>query len=206
MRHSLLTPAAAVVAALALGCGEQPSPAEPADASHASFRTEQNPDGPGAFATHVPEGFFIAGDANLSAVVGISFADLVQLCAGELPFPPDGFLDRFLVFRPDGSIKSWVKGRSVPIVVWQTSAFDDICAEGLLAFPHLEGTGQFHDKDNDLLGSGNRGNAFGPHFVGQVTSEAGDRFHFLGQFHVVVLRSGEVRVDRFELSLRPIGG
>jgi hypothetical protein len=70
----------------------------------------------------------------------------------------------------------------------------------------LEGTGQFHDKDNDLLGSGNRGNAFGPHFVGQVTSEAGDRFHFLGLFHVVVLRSGEVRVDRFELSLRPIGG
>jgi hypothetical protein len=62
--------------------GEQPSPAEPTDASHASFRTEQNPEGPGAFVTHVPEGFFIAGDANLSAVVGISFADLVQTLRG----------------------------------------------------------------------------------------------------------------------------
>jgi hypothetical protein len=70
----------------------------------------------------------------------------------------------------------------------------------------LEGTGQFHDKDKDLLGSGNRGNAFGPHFVGQVTSEAGDRFHILGQIHVVVDRNGEVRVNRFDLSLRPIGG
>src|SRR5687768_10674695 len=103
MRRSILTPAAALVAAVTLSCGEQPGPLDSPDTSPPSFRTEQNPEGPGAFAIHVPEGFFGTFDDDpapgLTTVVGITFAELVQFCAtGEFPT----ILDRLLVFRPDG--------------------------------------------------------------------------------------------------------
>jgi hypothetical protein len=48
MHRSLLLPTAALAGALALGCADQPTPSEPAELSQPSFRTEQNPEGPGA--------------------------------------------------------------------------------------------------------------------------------------------------------------
>jgi hypothetical protein len=42
MRRSVLLSTAALVAALALGCGDQPASSEPTEISRPSFRTEQN--------------------------------------------------------------------------------------------------------------------------------------------------------------------
>jgi hypothetical protein len=212
MRQPLLPLAAALAAALALGCGEQPNPAEPASGPQGSFRTAQNPDGPGAFAEHIPEGGYFATTDDpapgLTIIVGTTFAQHLEFCeTGELPLP----LDRLLVTRPDGSVKTRVQGANVPLVVWQTAipAIDvpaELCDPAFLALPHLEGTAQFLDRDNDLFGSGNRANAFGTRIVGQVRSDAGERFRFLGLIRTVILRSGEPRATRFDLSLQPIGG
>jgi hypothetical protein len=210
MRRYLLAPSAALLAVIALGCSEQSGPLEAPNDSHPSFRNQRSPEGPGALGIHVPEGFFGTTDDGLTTVVGVTFAEVEQFCTtGDFPT----ILDRFLVFRPDGSIKTWVKGVSVPIVVWQAAPppvtdnfFANICADEFLALPHLEGTAQFHDSDNDLTGSGNRGNAFGPHIVGKLTSESGDRFKFLALIHTVLLRNGETRLERVDLRLRAIGG
>jgi hypothetical protein len=211
MSRPLILSIGMLATALVLGCGEQPTPSEPGTSPRPSFRTEQNPDGPGAFAIHIPEASFLAGgdpdNPELTVLAGATFAEHVHFCeTGEPPFP----MDRLLVFRPDGSIMTRVQGAQVPLVIWQTAPnptgdpFADVCTEEFLALPHLDGTGQFLDVDNDLTGSGNRGNAFGFRIVGQVSSEAGDRFHFLGKSHEVILRSGQSR-STFELTLRPIG-
>jgi hypothetical protein len=69
--HRSLLPAAALTGALALGCADQPTPSEPADASQPSFRTEQNPQGPGAFIIRGQQGavFGVDLDDGLSALV-----------------------------------------------------------------------------------------------------------------------------------------
>jgi hypothetical protein len=198
--------------ALVFACGDQSLVTEPAGPSEPSFRTEQSPEGPGAFAVHVPEASFITAgfepEPGLTALIGATYADHLHFCeTGEPPFP----MDRLLVFRPDGSIMTRVQGAQVPLVVWQTAPLTftgdilaDTCTEEFLALPHLEGTGQFLDRDNDLTGSGNRGNAFGTRIVGQVSSESGDRFHFMSKGRSLILPSGERR-DFFEIELRPIG-
>jgi hypothetical protein len=38
-----------------------------------------------------------------------------------------------------------------------------------------------------------------------VTSEAGERFKFSEKFHIVILRSGEIRSFTFDFELKPIG-
>ena len=193
-----------------IGCGEQPATSEPANSSPPAFRTEQNPDGPGAFAIHILEASFVDGESDpapgLTVHVGATYAEHLHFCeTGEPPFP----MDRLLVFRPDGSIKTRVQGAQVPLLVWQTAIpfidfIAEICDPAFLALPHLEGTAQFMDRDNDLTGSGNRGNPFGFRIVGQVTSEAGDRFRFLDKFHSVIPQGGEQRTTH-DLQLEPIG-
>jgi hypothetical protein len=118
-------------------------------------------------------------------------------------------MDRLLVFRPDGSIKTRVKGAKVPLLVWQTAIpfidpLAEICSEAFLALPHLDGTGQFLQRDNDVLVSGSRANAFGYSIVGQVSSEAGELFHFLGKFRGLILRNGESR-STIDFQLKQIG-
>lgn len=208
MSKSLLLLASA---AIVLGCGDQYAPSEPGAGADPSLRTVQNPDGPGAFAIHIPEAsFLVAGfepAPGLTALVGATYAEHVTFCeTGEPPFRND----RLLVFRPDGSIKTRVRGAQLPLVVWQTAPeftgdiLADTCTEAFLALPHLEGTGQFIDRDNDLLLSGNRANSFGTRVVGQVASETGDRFKFLMRSRGLILRNGEFR-SSFEISLNPLG-
>jgi hypothetical protein len=199
MQRSLLVPMGMLSAALALGCSDQPTPSEPANTPRPSFRTEHNPDGPGAFAIHIPEASFVNTDPDpapgLTAIIGATYAQHLEFCeTGEPPFP----MDRLLVFRPDGSVKTRVQGAQVPLLVWQTAIpfidyLAEICDPAFLALPHLEGTGQFLDRDSDLFFSANRADAWGFRIVGQASSEAGDRFHFLGKFRGLALRSGETR-------------
>ena len=114
MHRSFLFPAAVLAGALAPGCGD-PTPSEPGDTPRPSFRTEQNPEGPGAFVEIVPEAFFLAFDPDpapgLTVIMGGTFAELLEFCAtGEPPFP----VRRLLVFRPDGSVMTTVQGAQLP--------------------------------------------------------------------------------------------
>ena len=212
MRRSLKFSTVALAGVLALGCADQSTPSEPADGSRPSFRPEQNPEGPGAFVVIVPEAFGgISGDLSgppLTATFGATFAELLEFCdSGELPSLD---LRRLILFRPDGSIMSTIGGARLPLLVWQTAlpAGEEggVCNEAFLQLPHLEGTGHFSQHDNDVTTTGNRANAGGFQINGQVSSAAGARFLFSGEFHIVILRSGEIRSPSFELALKPIGG
>jgi len=209
MRCSALCPAVMLASALVLSC-DQPNLSEPNNTLSPSLRTEQNPDGPGAFAIHVPEASLLIVDGDpapgLTVLVGATFAEHLHFCeTGEPPFP----MDRLLVFRPDGSVMTRVQGAQVPLLVWQTTipTIDpgaEICDPAFLALPRLEGTAQFLEKDTDVFVSGNRTDSYSEKIVGQVSSDAGERFRFLGKAHALVLRNGELRFT-FNLSLRPIG-
>jgi hypothetical protein len=202
-------PTITLACALVLSC-DQTNPSEHTSAVSASFRTEQNPDGPGAFAIHIPEASFVTFDPDpapgLTVLVGATFAEHLEFCeTGEPPFP----MDRLLVFRPDGSIMTRVQGAQVPLIIWQMAIpgidfIAEICDPALLALPRLEGTAQFLEKDTDVLVSGNRTDSYSNRIVGQVSSDAGERFHFLGKHKILILRDGELR-QTFDLSLKPIG-
>jgi hypothetical protein len=62
--HHFLLPTAVLAGAFALGCTDQPTPSEPADASRPSFRTEQNPEGPGAQVTRSSFQFIFINDPD----------------------------------------------------------------------------------------------------------------------------------------------
>jgi hypothetical protein len=212
MRRSLRFSTVALAGALALACADQPTPSEPTHGPRPSFRTEQNPGGAGALVVIVPEAFGgISGDPSgppLTTTFGATFGELLAFCrAGESP-PLD--LRRLLLIRPDGSIMSTIGGARLPLLVWQTAvpAVEEggVCNEDFLRLPHLEGTGHFIQHDNDVTTSGNRANAAGFQITGQVSSAAAERFLFSGEFHIVILRSGEIRSSSYELSLKPVGG
>jgi hypothetical protein len=213
MHRALLLPTAALAGALALGCADQPTPSEPAELSQPSFRTEQNPEGPGALVLRGQQGAFLTfsdPDPGLTAIIGWTFAELEQFCAtGEFPFR----LEELIVLRPHGTEelpdqKDLLHGARLPLLVWEaTIPFIDpiaeLCGE-LLPLPHLTGTGNITVTDNDRFTTGNRGNAGHQTIHGQVTSETGERFNFSSQFHAVLTKSGKFDLT-FDLQLKPIG-
>lgn len=206
--HTLRPMSIPIVCALVFACVDNPTPADPAGPSVPSFRTGQNPDGPGAFVVNVPEAFFVAIDPDpapgLTVIMGATLGELLEFCAtGEPPFPAR----RHLVFRPDSSVMTTVRGTQLPLLVWETAipVPPEICDAAFLETPHLEGIGQFSQHDNDLFTTGNRANAAGLQIRGHVSSEDGERFLFSGKFHIVLLRNGEQRGGTFDLQLKPIG-
>jgi hypothetical protein len=214
----LLLFAATLAGALTLGCEDQPTPGEPTR-TLPSFRTGQNPEGPGAFVIRGPEfGFFTSDPAeagfpppNLTLHIGSPFEDLLDLCAtGEPTLTP---IERLLVFRPNGTpelpdLQTIVHGAKLTLLVWETAIpfidpFAELCNLALNV-PHLEGTGQFMATDNDVFVTGKRADAFHTGIHGQVTSETGQRFRVTDQFHGQVLPSGEFRFT-FDIDMEPIG-
>jgi hypothetical protein len=207
MRHSLFLPAATLASALLLGCGGEPVPSEPANL-RPSFRTEQNPDGPGAFVIIGPEFAFFESDPavvapppNYTLMIGWTLPELLDFCATGEPTLSD--IQRLLVFRPHGTeelpdLHTIFHGAQLPLLVWDTAIpfidpFGELCdlAEN---HPHMEGTGQVISTDNDVFVTGNRADAFHTLVNGQVTSESGDRFRVSARFRGNVLPSGEVRL------------
>jgi hypothetical protein len=70
-------------------------------------------------------------------------------------------------------------GAQVPLLIWEGAIpFIDPVAEecGLLGLPHLTGTAQVTQSDNDLFTTGNRAEAAQALVRGQAASEAGERF------------------------------
>jgi hypothetical protein len=196
--------------ALVFACGDQSRITEPAGPTAPSFRTAQNPDGPGAFVAIVEEAYLITMDPEpapgIVAIVGATFAEHLEFCATGEPVRP---FRRLLVFRPDGSVMTTVRGAQVPILVWETTIpfvdpLAEICTDAFLETPHLTGTGNFSSHDNDLFTTGNRANAAGSRITGKVSSESGERFLFSSKFHIVIFRNGDQRLT-FDIQLKPLG-
>jgi hypothetical protein len=205
--------AAVLAGAFALGCADQPKPSEPADVSQPSFRTERNPEGPGALVLRSQFGAVLTlsdPDPGLTALIGWTSAELEQFCAGG-EFP--NRLTEFDVIRPHSTEEltdlhlRW-HGTRVPLLVWETTIpFIDPGAElcgTLLLLPRLTGTGNVTHTDNDLFTTGRRGNAGHETIQGQVTSESGERFKFSERFHGVINKSHN-KCCTIDLELKPIG-
>jgi hypothetical protein len=209
MRIPLFTTAAILVPALLLGCGDQPGPAEPTPAPAPSLRTDQNPEGPGAFVIRGPIDFFVAPASGLTTIIGLRYEQLLEFCATNEP--PIVDIEFLSVTRPHGApeladVKFLVHGAQLPLLVWEVEITgpDEMCTV-LLETPHLSGTGQFIGTDNDQLGTGTRGNA--AHFAirGQVTSDAGERFRLSWVVKFLLLPTGELLRFTVDAELDPIG-
>jgi len=213
MHRWIMVSTAALAGALAPGCAEQPTPSGPTEASRPSFRTEQNPEGPGALVIRFEFGATLTlsdPESGLTALIGWTLPELQQFCAGG-GFP--NRLTEFDVIRPHSTeeltdLHIRAHGTRVPLLVWETTIpFIDPLAElcgTLLPLPHLTGKGNITQTDNDVFATGSRGNAGGFRIQGQVTSELGERFKFLGKFHGVINKTHN-KCCTLDLQLRPIG-
>jgi hypothetical protein len=202
MLRSLLIPAVMLASALLLGCGERPAPSEPG-LTPPSFRTADNPDGPGALVVHLREhgaGFANCDvEADVCYFLGFSVAELAQVCAEGLE--PSGKGLRIEHLRPDGSLHVLDRAKDEPLLVWDAPA--DFCADQPIAI----GTGQFTGRDTDFFFSGNRTDSFGFRVQGTVSALAdGQRYRLTNTLHATALRDGEVKVDNYEFTFTPIGG
>jgi hypothetical protein len=202
-RSSAIHAVVPLAAALALGCGDQPGPSEPAGAPP-SLAVSRQPGPTGAFVVHDEQGAFFFVDAEpapgLSVLIGWTLAELDHFCAtGELTL---GSLDELLVFRPDETLHMVVRGAQIPLLVWESNS-GDLCA--LPSEPHLTGTGQVSVTDNDVLVSGNRTDVAHVSIHGQVTSAAGERFVLVGGWHGMIHRGSGDEDARSEFRLVPLG-
>lgn len=124
-----------------------------------------------------------------------------QGCFGE-GFEPNG--REQVIWLKNGVVVS--SGSAVASLrIWAAASIDEIC-ETVYAggTPELiaEGTVRVRFGDNDAAGSRTRGNPYGYHAVGELTTPEGQRCRFLGRFHVVVTPDGEVRVLEDSFALR----
>jgi hypothetical protein len=201
MRRSLplLTPVFA--SALVLGCGEQPAPSEPANHSPPAFRTEQNPDGPGAGVIRFPFDFFFATDPNvgLSLTIGIvsPLADVLD-CGGTGAVSTDGKRVVQLVFTPAGPVHQFVRATQATIVLYESSSFDfcDWTTAPVFARGRANLTFNVLDRTTDVVGLKIQG-------IVELTS--GGRAHVLNTAQVHVEEDGTVRVHQDRLVVKPIG-
>ena len=203
MRKAALQYTFVLASAFALGCADpaemetdpiQERPSTP------SLRTENNPEGFGAFVIHDEQGAFLSGGDGLVQLIGWTFEELEDFCATGNP--TIGSLRELLVFRRDGSLKAGLHGARIPLLVWQTDNFD-LCAD--LNLPHLTGTGNMFASDNDFNVSLNRTESTVGSVHGQVISEEGQRFRFTQHFHAVILRTGELQKFVLTNVLSPMG-
>jgi hypothetical protein len=205
MARSPLFPMAVLASTLVLGCDEQPAPSEPGTTLPPSFRTAENPDGPGAVVVRVDGlgiGFAdVIPNTEFSYFIGFTLEELAEACAQEeFPGPPPGPAFEQVVLRPDESIQHLFRAIRAPLLAWNVPG--GACG----APPFAVGTAQFISTDNDLTFSGRRTDAFGFRIHGTVTAlEGGQRYRLWQTFHVTALKTGEIRVDREEFKFFPVG-
>jgi hypothetical protein len=195
-----------LASALLLGCDERSAPSEP-DLTRPSFRTANNPDGPGALVVRV-EGLGIGfadriPDTEFSYFIGFTLEEFAEACAQEeFPGPPPGSVFEQFVLRPDESIQHLFRAIRAPLLAWNVGTVD-FCS----APPFAVGTAQFILTDNDLIFSGRRANSFGFRVHGTATALAGgQRYRLWQKLHGTVLRNGEIRVFSEEWKFFPVGG
>ena len=171
MRHSLLSPAAALAGVLALGCDDQPSPTALADPATPSFRATVN-------RSTEPFGFAF-DDGRQILFIGLTVEDLTSIFCTGTDFDVDQ-VSGFHLLRPDGSLKDHFEGDESVVVV-DGAAFDEFFCQNPLAVPTFTGTARVVLNDNDFFVTGNRANASMLHVTGTVTDESGQRYHLVAR-------------------------
>jgi len=108
----------------------------------------------------------------------------------EPPAEPEGFdLVSFQdVETGKGAIVSKFRGSGLYVEIWELDADAALvgpCTDTDDAL-HLigSGTARFIGNDNDLFGSGTRGNAFGDRGIATLVDDDGDRLRYSWKFHV----------------------
>jgi hypothetical protein len=202
MLRSLPVPLAILASVLMLGCGEQPAPSEPVTTPRPSFRTERNPDGPGARIFRFDDLFFfviVDFQRGLTTVLGATPEEHLAACQSGIPPEEASFKE---VVRPGDVHKFLVKGAAMGVTIWP-AASGDICGE-LMAVPFLAGgTARVRYTDNDVQVSGTRANSYGVRAHGTVTSLAsGEEFKLLAKYQAIIFRNGEFRETISEIRLR----
>lgn len=192
----LLTPKIALVCgALGLACNDDPTSPQPS--AEPTFRTANNPNGPGAFVIRFETTIgveFVDPESDLTVIAGATLDQLAALCVGgDFTFEP---ATEQLVFRPDGSIHQLLKAKNVTLLLFDV-AFVDFCAVA----PFAVGRGNFTGTDNDLTVSRNRTNSFGFRLRGWVAEDSGERHRVLAKFHALITRSGAFREITSQIKL-----
>jgi hypothetical protein len=205
MPRSLLNPSVALVSVLALGCSDQPMPSESStNIPPPSFRTVQNPEGPGAAVFRFNDLFFtviVDFERGLTTVLGATPDEHLAACQSGL-IPEQASFQQILRPGADSVVKLSIKGAEMGVTVWQATSFD-ICGE-LASVPFLAGgTARVRLEDNDAFGSRTRGNAFGVRAHGTVTSfTTGEELDLLVRYQALLLQTGEFRESSSEIILR----
>lgn len=133
-----------------------------------------------------------------NAVVDFENAVIAWLEGGMAdPFPdepvfPDGFdgVSAMLIETGQGAVVASAKGSGLTIELWHLDAEEDRplvgpCTDtddGSTLF--ADGTASMRAHDNDLFGSGTRGNAFGDFFKADVVAADGTEYSYSHRFHV----------------------
>jgi hypothetical protein len=195
MLRSLTLTIVLVCGALGLACNNDPTSTQPS--AGPTFRTANNPNGPGAFVIRFENTIFIVfadPESDLTVMAGMTLDQRAALCAGGgFTFEP---ATEQLVFRPDGSIHRLFKAKNVTLLLFDAASVD-ICAVA----PFAVGRGNFTNTDNDLTVSGNRNNSFGFRLRGRVAEASGERHHLLVKFHALIARSGAFREITSQIKL-----
>lgn len=200
MRRSPLLPvAAALVGALALGCGDQPAPAEPAGGPpRPTLRTVQNPDGPGAQVIR----FDIFGiplvdpDRGLTLTSGLPLSQVPE-CGG--PGGPSAGTGQ-VVATPADVGHTVFRTRQQPLVLYGRAP-ENICElteADIVASGRGNVTVMFSTLKPDVVFKG--------HVTGTLELTSGGRVHLVSQAVIRFQPDGTVRVIVDKFQLKPIGG
>jgi hypothetical protein len=108
----------------------------------------------------------------------------------EPPIDPEGFDSVSFqdIETGQGAVVSKFKGSGLYVEIWELDADAALvgpCTDTDDAL-HLigSGTARFIGNDNDLFGSGTRGNAFGDRGIATLVDEDGNRLRYSWKFHV----------------------
>jgi hypothetical protein len=203
MRCSPLLPAATLVGALVLGCGQQSGPAEPASSPQPSLRTGQHPDGPGAQVVRFGFDFFAAGPdpaTGLTLTIGLTspLADVPD-CGGSGPVIADGKRVIQLVFTSAGFVHQFIRAHQATIVLYKSTSPDlcDWVTAPVFARGRVNTTFTVMSRTPAVVGLKIQG-------IVELTS--GGRAHVLNTAQVHVEEDGTVRVHVDRFRIKPIGG
>jgi len=205
--------AAALAAALALGCAEQQTPTAPAERSLPSavpsFAGGENGAGGGGIGRGgaLAAGFWFSDpERGLTTVIGIPadrISDL-RFCGGtEEP----EFQRALFVIRPDGGLKLLLKNQETSVAVWQVVS-GDLCGVLGTTEPYAVGTARLELNDNEAsdfpIAPG--GNSASLHANGTVTVVAtGEELHYQAVSHSFLPRGAtsfdDIRILQSEIRL-----
>jgi hypothetical protein len=152
MCRSLAICAILVSSALGLACSNDPTSSRPSANPGPTFRTEQNPEGPGAFVVQLQStlGFlFTFEDPALSVLTGLTLDQLDSLCSGgEFVIEPADV--RVVFFPHQAGSRDVFKARDFTVLVFEGVFPDvDICAVP----PFAVGEGDFNQESGTPFAS-----------------------------------------------------